>query len=340
MFSKTFRAYAAGGLIAAAATMPMSLMAQDVSPEWQAVIEAAQAEGGVTIYSSQGLRQLTELGARFTERYGIPVEIVRAIDADIIPRVTAEFQTGRGIADVVVNSSELVIAEQEAQGYFVPIIGPAFDNPDYRRDERMPRGISFIPNAAVLTFSWNTELVPDGIADYDDIFRPDLEGLIGIPRPSVSTIVDFYFYLQENYGDDFVERLAELRPRIYPSALTMAQAVSAGEVAVILFGEPLVDERAAGAPVESGFGEQVWGARFYGNVLSTAPNPNAAQLLANFMITEEGQIAIARKNASSLPDIPGAVAIVDGVRLPDRAKLTAENVQAFQERFTALFGSN
>ena len=340
MFTTTFRALAAGGLIAAAAALPAPILADEVSPEWQAVIDAARAEGSVTIYSSQGLRQLNDLAARLTARYGIQVEVVRAIDADLIPRVTAEFETGRGIADVVVNSSLLAIADQEAQGYFVPVIGPAFDNPDYRREERMPRGISFESNATILTYSWNTELVPDGIADYDDIFRPDLVGLIGTIRPSVSTIVDFYFYLQENYGEDYVERLAAMNPRIYPSALTMAQALSAGEVAVILFGEPQIDEKEAGAPVESGFGQVVWGARFYANVLTTAPHPNAAQLLANFMVTEEGQSAIARKAASSLPDVPGAVALLDDVRRPDPDKLTAENVQAFQEMFTRLFGSN
>ena len=225
------------------------------------------------------------------------VELARAVTAHL-PNVR------------VVGFSSLLahfVKEQEAKGYFVSPVGPAFDNPDYKKAERMPRGVSFESNATILTYSWNTELVPDGIKDYDDIFRPDLEGLIAIPRPSVSTIVDFYFYLHENYGEDFTDRLATMKPRIYPSALTAAQALSAGEVAVILFGEPQVDEKAAGAPVESGFAKTIWGARFYANVMKVAPHPNAAQLLANFMITEEGQSAIARKAASSLPNVPGAV---------------------------------
>ncbi|MBW6493332.1 MAG: extracellular solute-binding protein [Burkholderiaceae bacterium] len=304
------------------------------------MIDAAKLEGSVTIYSAQGLKQLNALAEKFTETYGIKVEVVRAIDADLIPKVTVEFETGRGIADVVVNSSLLAIADQEAKGYFVPVIGPAFDNPDYKREERMPRGVSFESNATILTYSWNTELVPDGIKDYDDIFRPELEGLIAIPRASVSTIVDFYFYLHENYGEDFTDRLAAMKPRIYPSALTAAQALSSGEVAVILFGEPQIDEKAIGAPVETGFAPSIWGARFYVNTMKVAPHPNAAQLLANFMVTPAGQEAIARKAASALPNIPGAVANMDDVRRPDPAKLTAEAVTAFQEKFTALFGSN
>jgi spermidine/putrescine-binding protein len=236
MFSKTFRALVAGGLTAAAMTIAAPALAEEVSPEWQKVIDAAKAEGSVTIYSSQALKQLNDMAAKFTAKYGIAVEVVRAIDADLIPKVQVEFESGRGIADVVVNSAIGTVMEQEGKGYFVPPVGPAFDNPAYKRDERMPRGVSFESNATILTYSWNTELVPDGIKDYDDIFRPDLEGLIAIPRPSVSTIVDFYIYLHENYVEDFTDRLATMKPRIYPSALTAAQALSAGEVAVILFG--------------------------------------------------------------------------------------------------------
>ncbi|WP_323039005.1 ABC transporter substrate-binding protein [Gemmobacter sp.] len=340
MISTTFRALVAGGLAMAAATLAAPAIAQTVSPEWQKVIDAAKAEGSVTIYSSQGLKQLNAMAEAFTAKYGIKVEVVRAIDADLIPKVTVEFETGKGIADVVVNSSLITVKDQVGKGYFVPVTGPAFDNPDYKRAERMHDGVVFESNATILTYSWNTELVPDGIKDYDDIFDPQLEGLIGIPRASVSTIVDFYFYLMENYGEDYVEKLAAMKPRVYPSALTMAQALSAGEVGVILFGEPQVDEKAAGAPVESGFAKTIWGARFYATVAKVAPHPNAAQLLANFMVTPEGQSAIARKAASSLPGVTGAVAYMDDVRRPDPAKLTAENVKAFQEKFTRLFGSN
>ena len=61
----------------------------------------------------------------------------------------------------------------------------------------------------------------------------------------------------------------------------------------------------------------MWGARFNTSILDIAPHPNAAQVLANFIITEPGQEAIARKAASVLPDVPGAVTTVDKVRVQD-----------------------
>ena len=51
------------------------------------LVAAAEEEGSVTIYSSQGLDQLDALAAAFEEAYpGIDVEVVRGTDGDLIPR--------------------------------------------------------------------------------------------------------------------------------------------------------------------------------------------------------------------------------------------------------------
>ena len=44
--------------------------------EWEAIVTAAQDEGKVTIYSSQGLDQLNDLAERFNDEYGIELEVV------------------------------------------------------------------------------------------------------------------------------------------------------------------------------------------------------------------------------------------------------------------------
>lgn len=340
MFSKVLTAGVAAGILAGSFALATPALAQDVSPEWQKVVDAAKAEGTVTLYSSQGLKQLNDMAERFKAKYGIDVQIVRGVETDFVPKLDVEFNSGKGIADVVVQTSLITLADQEAKGYYVPVIGPSFDNPDYKRAERAPRDVTFEVSASILTFSWNTELWPQGLKDYSDALNPELEGEIGISLAKSSTQVDYYLYLMENYGEDFVDRLAELKPRVYPGALPMSQALSSGEVSVIIYGEAQIDEKAAGAPVESSFAAKPWGARFYGNVLKTAPQPNAAQLLADFMVTEEAQIALARKAGSVLPNIPGSVMYNDDVRHPDPSKLTPEFVAEFQAKFDKLFGSN
>ena len=306
--------------------------------DWDAIVTAAQEEGKVTFYSSQGLDQLNDLAGRFNDEYGIELEVVRDIDSALIPKVEAEQQTGSGIADVIAQASAAWSEQRGAEGWFIPPVGPAFDDPAYDRATNVSDNGYFTSSAAVLTFGWNTAQYPTGLTDYSDLLDPELAGgKIGVIEPAAPSIVDFWLYLEENYGEDFVTQLAAQEPKIYPSSLPMAQALTSGEISAASFVQVLVDEKEQGAPVESGLADQVWGARFNTSILQTAPHPNAAQVLSNFIITEPGQEAIARKAASVLPDITGATTTVDKVRVQDLAVLTPELVAEYQTKWNELF---
>lgn len=306
--------------------------------DWDAIVTAAQEEGKVTIYSSQGLDQLNDMAERFNDEYGIELEVVRDIDSALIPKIEAEQTTGTGIADVVAQASAAWAEQRGAEGWFVAPVGPAFDDPAYDRDANVSDNGYFTSSAAVLTFGWNTDQYPTGLTDYSDLLDPELAGgRIGVIEPAAPSIVDFWLYLEENYGEDFVTQLAAQEPRIYPSSLPMAQALTSGEISAGSFVQVLTDEKEQGAPVDSGLADQVWGARFNTGILNIAPHPNAAQVLANFMITEAGQEAIARKAASVLPDVPGTVTTVDKVRVQDLSILTEDFVAEYQAKWNDLF---
>ena len=306
--------------------------------DWDAIVTAAQEEGKVTFYSSQGLDQLNDLAQRFSDEYGIELEVVRDIDSALIPKVEAEQQTGSGIADVIAQASASWSEQRGAEGWFVAPVGPAFDDPAYDRAANVSDSGYFTSSAAVLTFGWNTDQYPTGLTEYSDLLDPELAGgRIGVIEPAAPSIVDFWLYLEENYGEDFVTQLAAQDPKIYPSSLPMAQALTSGEISAGSFVQVLVDEKEQGAPVDSGLADQVWGARFNTSILEVAPHPNAAQVLANFIITEPGQEAIARKAASVLPDVAGTVTTVDKVRVQDLTILTEEFVAEYQAKWNDLF---
>jgi iron(III) transport system substrate-binding protein len=326
----------ASGTTAAGGETPAPAGISDA--DWDAIVTAAQEEGKVTFYSSQGLDQLNDLAGRFSDEYGIELEVVRDIDSALIPKVEAEQQTGSGIADVIAQASAAWSEQRGAEGWFIPPVGPAFDDPAYDRAANVSDNGYFTSSAAVLTFGWNTAQYPTGLTDYSDLLDPELAGgKIGVIEPAAPSIVDFWVYLEENYGEDFVTQLAAQEPKIYPSSLPMAQALTSGEISAGSFVQVLVDEQEQGAPVESGLADEVWGARFNTSILQTAPHPNAAQVLSNFIITQPGQEAIARKAASVLPDITGAVTTVDKVRVQDLAVLTPEFVAEYQAKWNDLF---
>ena len=101
------------------------------SAEWDEIVAKAQDEGNVTIYSSQGLDLLNELAAKFEEKYGIALEVVRGIDSELIPKVDAETQTGNRVADVFAFASPQWGKDNAAKGLFVAPTGPSFDDPAF-----------------------------------------------------------------------------------------------------------------------------------------------------------------------------------------------------------------
>ncbi len=300
----------------------------------------AKQEGAVTIYSSQGLDVLNDLAAKFKDKYGITLEVVRGIDSELIPKVDAENQTGKNVADVFAFASSQWGVDNAAKGLFVAPTGPAFDDPAYDKASNVSAdGTQFISTAAVFGYAWNTDRYSNGMKGYADALDPELAGgKVGVIDVHTSTVlVDFYQFLEAQMGPDYLTKLAAQKPKIYPSGLPMAQALTSGEIAATVYAGPLVDEKAKGAPVDYGLPDKVWGARFNTVILKAAPHPNAAQVLADFMITKEGQEALARKSASVLPDITGAVTTVDKVAKQDLTKLTPDVVAAYQAKWDAMF---
>jgi iron(III) transport system substrate-binding protein len=307
-----------------------------------ALVTAAKKEGKITIYSAQGLDALNNLAAAFEKEYpGIDVETVRGVDGDLSVKVETEFQTGKGIADMYVNASLSWVEAQAKAGRFLAPTGPELTGKGtYDVKQYVHEGNFFETNAAVLTFGWNTKLYPKGLTDYPDLLDPALAGKVGVIEPTAPSIVDFYLWLEETYGADYVTKLAAQKPRIYPSSLPMGEAMSSGEIAAGSFVAPiaLVPAKAKGAPVDFKMPPSgAWGSRYYGMVLKTGPHPNAAQLFANFMVTEKGQELITPSAGSVLPNVPGTLITNDKVRVQDPSKLTPDAVAAYQKKWKSLF---
>ncbi|MFF0816888.1 ABC transporter substrate-binding protein [Rhodococcus sp. NPDC003318] len=322
---------------------PTSGAAADFGPTgdaaWQDIVDKAEQEGSVTFYSAQNTAQNEEVARRFEEAYGITVNVVRDVEANLQSKLGAEWTTGNVVADVVSQTGVGWVRSGGEAGRFAVPVGPAFDTAEYHRDVNFIDDHSFATAAAIVAFGWNTDRLPDGLTTIDDLLDPELAGgKVGIQEPVSASQVDFYQYLESNYGPNFLERLAAQQPRVYPGILPIAQALTSGEVAAGFSGA-LTDEVADGAPVDFGVPEKLWGARFYTSVLTAAPHPNAAQLLANFLVTPAGQTAYTRKTASVLPDVEGAVATVDRVAQQDLSKLTPESVDAYRARWKSLFVS-
>lgn len=309
------------------------------SADWDAVVSAANAEGKVTMYSSQNPKNLDALKAAFEEAYpDITLEYVRGVDADGATKVQAEKETGAGTGDIYVTASMGWITDTgEPGGYAVAPVGPAFDNPAYDAAKNVVDDKFFLIGAAVLGLGWNTDLFPQGLKTYDDLINPELDGKIGITKPTSGAYTDFYAFVIKQTGVDFMKQLAALHPKIYPGTLPISQALTSGELAAALVVQPLIAEKESGAPVDWVLPDPAWGARWNAMVLSAAPHPNAAQVLANFMVSPEGQEAMSAGYGAALPDVPGAVANAQDIAPQDPALQTPDAVAAYLTEWQSMF---
>ncbi|MCJ0906757.1 ABC transporter substrate-binding protein [Rhodococcus sp. ARC_M6] len=315
--------------------------ASPVAGSWDDVVAAANVEGSVRLYSTQHPANLEALRVAFTAQYPqITLEVTRGTDVEMNPRIETENRTGKGVGDVHMSSDPSWIRNTSTSGAFsTAIVGPAFDDPAYERDRSVINNQLFLTSAAIFALGWNTDAVPQGLQSPDDLLDPALKGKIGVVNPGgFAAVVDQYQFFEKNWGTgDFNERLAAQSPRIYPSSLGIAQALSSGEIVATPMVQPLVREMAAGAPVNWVLPEPAWGTPWYSLVLASAPHPNAAQVLANFLVTEAGQKALSYGYGSALPDISGSVGRAQDIALPDTASLTPELTAKFQEEWERGF---
>lgn len=311
-----------------------------VDGTWDEVVAAAAQEGKVTLYSSQKPANLEALKAAFEAKYpDITMEFARGTDPEINPRVETEQRTGKGIADVhMLTDASWIDTAVESGTYSVDLVGPSLQAPEFEPAESIIDGKFALTSAAVFALGWNTDAVPGGLTEPGDIVNPAYRGKIGVVNPTgIASYVDLYRFYAKTYGEDYWKQIAALSPRVYPSALGVAQALASGEISVTPSVQPLTTEVASGAPVDWTLPSSPWGTPWYTQALKAAPNPNAAQVLVDFMISREGQTALNDGYAAVLPDVPGAVARAQDITMPETDDLTPAKVNEYSREWSQEF---
>jgi iron(III) transport system substrate-binding protein len=306
---------------------------------WKAIVAKAKAEGSVTIYTIGAPTGYAALAAKFKDLYGINVTVNRQVDNTLVAQINAEESTGKAVADVWVATAKPLILGALDHKWVVDAVGPNFFAKRYDR-EKMLIGKAWIAGSSLLGIAWNTSAFPQGVKDLTDFLNPAFKGKLSIPDPRISpSNVDWYNWATSAYGAGFLTKLAAMNPKVYGSSLTAAQAVASGEIigATQAAGSAAVTLKAAGAPVAYALPNhgKAWNAANIGMVLKQAPHPNAAQVLANFLISPAGQ-ALAQQGLGALyPNVPGTY--YSPPRVARASDLSAAKVAAFITEWSKLF---
>lgn len=269
------------------------------------LITAARAEGEVVFYLAPTEPIAKALADAFTAKYAIKASFLRLSTTPLVQRFSAESDAGKTGADVLWLSGNI--------GY-----NTAFGRDAIKRGwiDALPKaGLPVIQSGAFPTrfLKENTAVAEFGMwiigyntskikatevpRTWKELLDPRFRDQVIIADPLISdAYIPFWGLLFETYGEDFFARLRDLKPRVMSSAVPATQSLAAGEAALVI---PTVyalisSLKAKGAPIE-GFAPEVTTSTESEVFLvsrSRSRHPNAGRLLANFMLSEEGNKVI------------------------------------------------
>jgi iron(III) transport system substrate-binding protein len=287
-----YAVFLSGVAFAALTALPAGAQTIGQTPEER--LAAAKTEGSVIIYTSQSTEPMEGLVKRFEAAVpGIDMQFIRS--STMIARVLAERQANRPGADVFLSWWDTAL-QLPALGYSATYTPT--DISSFPPDAMDPNGKWMKVAGYVNVIGYNTNNISeaDKPKGYLDLLDPKHKGKIGIgdPRPGGGNY--FYYYtMWKTHGPSYFDDLAKNEPSIQPSDATVA-AVGAGQFDLGVSGEAgwkLAQQ--SGAPVsyvypEEGVNINYW----YETILDNAPHPNAARVFVDWLVSPDGQDAIAR----------------------------------------------
>jgi ABC-type Fe3+ transport system substrate-binding protein len=249
----------------------------------------AKAEGRVVFYTTMGIDTVGPVTKAFEEKYPfLKVEVLKGNSEGLFNRAIIEHQSSNVHGDVINVSALPLLKRRKMLAVYRPretaMFPPKFTDPD-------GTWVGLVGNYYVL--GYNPQLVPRANAprDWNDIIHPWWKGKIALDREDYEWFGAMLEYLGPEKGRRFMEDFAKQQLNWRKGHSLLAQLVAAGEFSSsILYAHRTQLFKDRGAPLEwvKTTKPIVVSINSVG-ILNNSPNPNAARLLTEFLLSEVGQ---------------------------------------------------
>jgi ABC-type Fe3+ transport system substrate-binding protein len=260
-------------------------------------VAAAQKEGTVVWYSTLIVNQLVRpVADAFMKKYpGIKVQYSRQTAGEVALKINNESRAGKLQADIFDGSSGIfaAIPRDMVATYAPPNVS------DYSVEMRDPAGTWTVSNSYIYTTGYNTEMVSeqDAPKTYADLLNPKWRGKMAITAdPTVNgapgLVGTILTSMGEADGMAYLQKLSAQNLIYVPaSQRVVLDQVIAGQypIGLMIINYHSVISANQGAPCAWVRMEPVVESYNYLQILKNAPNPNAARLLYDFILSREGQ---------------------------------------------------
>ncbi|HEX9446014.1 MAG TPA: ABC transporter substrate-binding protein [Candidatus Binatia bacterium] len=259
-------------------------------------VEAAKKEGPVYWYGSMNVDDAAALIAGINKKYPfIEIKRFRAANAPVLSKLDVEARA-RGLNSDLIDLDGFYVAQALKRNYWVRYVSPELSAYPKELADAAGRwsGFFLLPQVVI----YNTNLVPAAGApkNYNDLLDPRWKNRISIPDSAVTWYHGMLQYMGAEKGRAFMKRLTAQNVYVQAGNRMMVELAMAGEhaIGIAAYAHRIGQYQKKGAPMG-------W---IKDDVLITTPQaigvsgygkaPNAAKLIVDFTLSQEGQTILRR----------------------------------------------
>jgi iron(III) transport system substrate-binding protein len=314
-----------------------------------AMVAAAEKEGKVVWYTTVDVKVAEAVAKVFRAEYPkIDLDVERSGSERVFQRITQEFGSNIHNVDVVNSSDASHFLLWKQQNLLAKHVAP--DVQRFPAQYRDPDGYYAVWRASLSVMGYNTNLVkPDEAPKgYADLLDPKWKGKLVKSHPGYSgTSLTGTYALEKLLGWDYFVKLAKQGVLQLQSTTAPPKSIASGERAVMVDGNEynMFIEIQAKSPVAIIYAKE--GTPFVTSptaIFASAPHPNAARVLQNFLYTAKVQQLLVDQGGlrSVHPDVKepaNRTPLKDIKLLPDDPAAMLPHVAEIKKRYTEIFGT-
>ena len=274
----------------------------------QRLIAGAKKEGTAVLYTSLAPSESRPLAEAFEKKYGVKVEVWRALSEQVVQRAVNEARANRHTVDAVETNGpemEMMSREKLFSAFSSPVLAELPQHAIPKHGQWVPDRLNFF----VVGYNTNKVRPADLPKTYEGFLDPKWKGRIGIEATDVEWMATLFKIWGDQKAMAFFKQLREQRPDMRKGHVLLAELIASGEIDAGLTAysaniESLKRRKAPAAwvPVDPVV------ARPQGlAVVRDAPHPNAALLFVDYVLSREGQALLLSLGRTPInPKVPGA----------------------------------
>ncbi len=263
----------------------------------QLLYAGAKSEGRMVWYTSLAGDSYKEIVKAFETKYaGVKVDSYRAQGADLVVRLEEEAKARRPIADAIETTEGSLIFLRDGK-LLRPYDSPHLDRFPEDGKERAGKNLVYwaLARESYIGFTYNKTLISkDAVPkNFDGLLHPQLKGKMGISIGQTSDKV--IGAMIKSKGEEFVRKLKGQEIKLYSiDAPALVNTIVSGEIAAspAIFQTHTLSAASKGAPVEWVPMEFVPTNVGSAAVAANPPHPHGALLMADFLLSPDGQAVL------------------------------------------------